>query len=296
MAIHEDPPKSSLKRGTLRFISSFFRGARGNLNDGASSQNWNTSVLQLLRQLGGALVFYTIFPLPSTWILDFNRIARWAPWIGLLIGVLLAGINLLLLQLPLSAFLRGVLVLAAWIAITGGLHLDGVMDTADGLAVPNPERRLAVMSDSRTGAFGVMAAIVLILLKVGAIAQLISPRASLVLVLVPVWGRWAQFLAITLYPYLKAEGKGAFHRRSLQLPQDLWASFSLLIGISATLVVWEPHQWLQHLGGFSLGLFGSWAIGAWFYRWLKGMTGDSYGAIVEWTETATICCLSVLIH
>jgi adenosylcobinamide-GDP ribazoletransferase len=250
----------------------------------------------LLRQLGGALVFYTIIPLPTTWLLDFNRIARWAPWMGLLIGGLLAGINVLLLQLPVSAFLRGVLVLAAWIAITGGLHLDGVMDTADGLAVPDPERRLAVMSDSRTGAFGVMAAIVLILLKVGAIAQLTSPRACLVLMLVPVWGRWAQFLAIALYPYLKTEGKGAFHRRNLQLPQDLWASFILLTGIGMTLTAVEPHQWLQHLGGFALGLFWSWAIGAWFYGRLKGMTGDSYGAIVEWTEASTICCLSVLIH
>jgi adenosylcobinamide-GDP ribazoletransferase len=248
----------------------------------------------LLRQLGGALVFYTIIPLPTTWLLDFNRIARWATWMGLLIGVLLAGLNLLLLQLPLSAFLRGVLVLSAWITITGGLHLDGVMDTADGLAVPDPARRLTVMSDSRTGAFGVMAGVVLMLLKVGAIAHLTSPRASLVLILVPVWGRWAQFLAIALYPYLKTEGKGAFHRRSLQLPQDLWTSFILLAGIGMTVL--EPRQWLQHLGGFGLGLFWSWAIGTWFYRRLKGMTGDSYGAIVEWTEAVTICCLSVLIY
>jgi adenosylcobinamide-GDP ribazoletransferase len=250
----------------------------------------------LLRQLGGALVFYTIIPLPAKWPLEFQRIARWAPWMGLLIGGLLAGLNVLLLQLPLSAFLRGVLVLTAWIVITGGLHLDGVMDTADGLAVPDPERRLAVMSDSRTGAFGVMAAVVLILLKVGAIAQIASTHACLVLMLVPVWGRWAQFLAIALYPYLKNEGKGAFHRRSLQLPQDLWTSFILLVGIGMTLAAVEPHQWPQHLGGFALGLVWSWAIGAWFYRRLKGMTGDSYGAIVEWTEAATICCLSVLIY
>jgi adenosylcobinamide-GDP ribazoletransferase len=250
----------------------------------------------ILRQLGGALVFYTIIPLPPTWPLDFNRIARWAPWIGLLIGVLLAGINVLLLQLPLSGFVRGVLVVAAWIFATGGMHLDGVMDTADGLAVPDPERRLAVMSDSRTGAYGVMAGIVLVLLKVGSIAQLTSPRACLVLMLVPVWGRWAQFMAIALYPYLKADGKGAFHRRSLKLPQDLWPSFVLLAGIGIIAVATEPHQWLNHLGSFALGLSLSWGIGAWFYKRLKGMTGDSYGAIVEWTEAATICCLNVLIH
>jgi adenosylcobinamide-GDP ribazoletransferase len=254
------------------------------------------AILQLLRQFGGALVFYTIIPLPPAWPLEFNRIARWAPWVGLLIGILLAGINFLLIQLPLSSFLRGVLVLTAWISITGGLHLDGVMDTADGLAVPDPERRLAVMIDSRTGAFGVMAAVVLILLKVGAITALISPRTCVLLMVVPVWGRWGQVVAIALYPYLKAEGKGAFHRRSLILPQDLWPSFVLLAGIGIASVAVEPHQWLSHLGSFSLGLILSWAIGAWFYQRLQGMTGDSYGAIVEWTEAAMICCLSALIH
>jgi adenosylcobinamide-GDP ribazoletransferase len=250
----------------------------------------------ILRQLGGALMFYTIIPLPPAWPLDFQRIARWAPWIGLLIGILLAGLNWLLLQTPLSSLLRGVLVVAAWIAITGGLHLDGVMDTADGLAVPDPERRLAVMSDSRTGAFGVMVAVVLILLKVGAIAAFTAPPSCVFLVLVPVWGRWAQVLAIALYPYLKAKGKGAFHRRNIQIPQDLWPSFMLLAGIGMTSTAVDPHQWLWHLGEFALGLFGSWAIGAWFYQRLKGMTGDSYGAIVEWTEAALMTCLSIFIY
>jgi adenosylcobinamide-GDP ribazoletransferase len=253
-------------------------------------------MLHLLRQFGGALVFYTIIPLPSAWPLDFQRIARWAAWIGLLIGVLLAGLNFLLLQLPLSSFLRGVLVLAAWIAITGGLHLDGVMDTADGLAVPDLERRLAVMSDSRTGAYGVMAAVVLLLLKVGAIAEFTSSRTCILLGLAPVWGRWAQLVAIALYPYLKVEGKGAFHRRSLQIPQDLWPSLLLLTGISSIAMAVEPHQWLSHLETFALGFFLSWSVGAWFYQQLRGMTGDSYGAVVEWTEAVMICGLSILIR
>jgi adenosylcobinamide-GDP ribazoletransferase len=253
------------------------------------------AILPLLRQLGGALVFYTILPLPSAWPLEFQRIARWAPWVGLLIGVLLAGTNGLLLQLPLSNFLRGVLVLAIWIAITGGLHLDGVMDTADGLAVPDPEHRLAVMSDSRTGAYGVMAAAVLILLKVGAIADLSSLQSCGVLILAPIWGRWGQLVAIARYPYLKAEGKGAFHRRSLQLPQDLWPSL-LLLATLGILPIWvEPRQWLSHIGSFCTGMALAWGIGAWFYQRLRGMTGDSYGAIVEWTEALLICSLSVLI-
>jgi len=250
-------------------------------------------VVQLFSQLGGALVFYTTIPLPQHWPLEFSKIARWAPWIGLLIGGLVFGVNASLQTLPLSAFVRAVLVTAFWIYLTGGLHLDGVMDTADGLAVPDPERRLSVMSDSRSGAFGVMAAIILILLKVGTIAAL-SPTQSYVLVIAPIWGRWGQVLAIARYPYLKAEGKGAFHRRNLKLPQDLWPSFILLLMTLGIAIAIHPRDWTVWCGIAVAGFCISWSVGAWFNHRLQGMTGDSYGAIVEWTEAFIICSVSIL--
>jgi adenosylcobinamide-GDP ribazoletransferase len=250
-------------------------------------------VLLLFRQLGGALVFYTTIPLPQHWPLEFSRIARWAPWVGLLIGGFVFGVNAGLQLLPLSPLVRAVLVTAFWLCLTGGLHLDGVMDTADGLAVPDPERRLSVMSDSRSGAFGVMAAIFLILLKVGAIAQL-SPTQSSVLVIAPIWGRWAQVLAIAQYPYLKAEGKGAFHRRNLKLPQDLWPSLILLAITSGISITLHLGDWTDWCGIAVAGFFISWGVGAWFNHRLQGMTGDSYGAIVEWTEAFIICSISIL--
>jgi adenosylcobinamide-GDP ribazoletransferase len=178
-----------------------------------------------------------------------------------------------------------------WIVLTGGLHVDGVMDTADGLAVPDPARRLDVMSDSRTGAYGAMAAIVMILLKVAAIADL-SPSAALWMV--PIWGRWAQWLAIARYPYLKAEGKGAFHRQSLVLHQDLWPSLFLFVIVMGISLASQPHQWEVGLGAIVLSLCLSWGVGAWFNYRFNGMTGDIYGAITEWTETFILCSLSFL--
>jgi adenosylcobinamide-GDP ribazoletransferase len=245
----------------------------------------------MLQQMGGALVFYTILPLPARWSLDFSRVARWATWIGLLIGTLLWGINYLLQQLPLSSGLRGILVVALWIGITGGLHLDGVMDTADGLAVPDPARRLRVMSDSRSGAYGVMAAIVLIVLKAEVIATLTGAQ-TYSLLMAPIWGRWGQLLAIIRYPYLKAEGKGAFHRQNLQLPQDVWPSVWLLIAFILGAGQYQP--WLKVFLASLCGLFSAWGVGAWYYWKLRGMTGDSYGAIVEWTEVLVLCSLSLL--
>jgi adenosylcobinamide-GDP ribazoletransferase len=243
------------------------------------------------RQMGGALVFYTILPLPQHWPLEFAKIARWAPWIGGLIGAISTLADILLRHSSASDFLRGVLVVALWIVLTGGLHLDGVMDTADGLAVPDPERRLIVMSDSRTGAYGVMAAIVLVLIKVAAIADFPSSAA---LWTVPIWGRWAQWLAIARYPYLKAEGKGAFHRRNLALPQDCWPSLLLFFAVMGVSLVAQPHRARSFAVAIVIGLSISWGVGAWFNYRFKGMTGDIYGAITEWTEAFILCSFSFL--
>ena len=84
---------------------------------------------------------------------------------GLLIGLLLALSNLLLQLGSVPILTRSALIVACWIGITGGLHLDGAMDTADGLSVTDKERQLAVMKDSATGAFGAIAAVIILLLK-----------------------------------------------------------------------------------------------------------------------------------
>jgi adenosylcobinamide-GDP ribazoletransferase len=138
-----------------------------------------------------------------------------------------------------------------------------------------------------------MAAIILILLKTAAIADLSAVQTH-ILILAPIWGRWAQLLAIARYPYLKAEGKGAFHRQTLQLPQDLWPSLCLLMTVGIAPIALQSQSWLIGLGAFLSGLALSWGVGAWFYGRLHGMTGDSYGAIVEWTEALMVCGISFL--
>ncbi|WP_299492996.1 adenosylcobinamide-GDP ribazoletransferase [Acaryochloris sp. IP29b_bin.137] len=248
---------------------------------------------QILQQIGGAITFYSCIPLPSTWPLEFERIARWAPWVGLLLGVSIGIIDqgLALGQMP--ALTRSALVVGLWIGLTGGLHLDGVMDTADGLAVMEPKRRLIVMADSRTGAFGVMAGTVVILLKVCALSNLSTPHLP-ALVTVFVWGRIAQVFAIATFPYLKPEGKNAFHTSTFQGLGDLWPSMiSLLIVL---LCQYYGFSWAWHIigGGILIGSSLSIGISYWFYRQFQGMTGDVYGAIVEWTEALVLCCLTLI--
>jgi adenosylcobinamide-GDP ribazoletransferase len=188
---------------------------------------------------------------------------------------------------------RSALVVCVWIAITGGLHLDGAMDTADGLAVGDPKRRLEVMADSATGAFGAMAAIALVLLKTVALTDLQESR-WLALSAAMGWGRWGQVLAIVRYPYLKPTGKGAFHKQAIRSYRDWLPTLLLLVGLSSLPIVLERNKLLESaivvIAGSAIAL----SVGAWFNHKLGGHTGDTYGAVVEWSEALFLCVLTII--
>jgi adenosylcobinamide-GDP ribazoletransferase len=258
------------------------------------------SIWQSLKQRGkrlissflAAVIFYTTIRIPFHLPLEFSRIARWSPLVGLLIGVILTTTDLILNFVGIPIFTRSVIIVAFWIGLTGGLHLDGVMDTADGLAVLDPQRRLQVMQDSVTGAFGVMAGVILLLLKIAALTDL-SLDGSIGLILAAGWGRWGQVAAIAFYPYLKPTGKGAVHKQTIRLPQDIFLGLFLLWGVTGLWLIFHSH----HLGiALGLGFLGNaiaLSIGFWFYHQLGGHTGDTYGAVVEWTEALFLCCLTL---
>lgn len=251
-----------------------------------------------MKQLGlgfaAAIAFYTCIPIPAAARLDFRGVARFAPLVGLLIGGILglldAGINLAL-GMPVST--RSVLVVVSWIALTGGLHVDGAMDTADGLAVQDPQRRLQVMADSAAGAFGAMAAIAILLLKTVALADLNSYR-WLALMAASGWGRWGQQLAIAQYPYLKPTGKGAFHKAAIRSHLDLLPGLLLLVGLSGLQILIDRDHIMFAVGMALGGSAIAFLTGAWFNRQLGGHTGDTYGAVVEWTEALLLCLLTAL--
>ncbi|MBD2108663.1 adenosylcobinamide-GDP ribazoletransferase [Nodosilinea sp. FACHB-13] len=238
--------------------------------------------------MGGSILFYTKLPLPPGWQPRFEGIAPLAPVVGLGLGLSLVAVDFALAQLGMPTLTRSALVIGLGVWLTGGLHLDGAMDTADGLAVMDPQRRLAVMADSHSGAFGVMAAIAILGLKTLALAELATGHGW-VLVAAMVWGRWGQVVAIARYPYLRAEGKGALHREHLRSPQDWLLGLSLALGIHGLWLWRQPEQIL--LIGISLvgGLVAPLLIGAWLDYRLGGHTGDTYGATVEWTETLLLC-------
>ncbi len=224
--------------------------------------------------------------------LDFSRIARWAPLMGLAIGgiVAIGDYGLALLGMPI--IVRSTVVVLLWLGLTGGLHLDGAMDTADGLAVASPERRLMAMADSLTGAFGVMTAIGILGLKILSLSAISSDSRWIVLLVVPAWARWAQVLAVSLYPYLKAEGKGAMHSRGIEPLPDLVGGFAALLLVAAVQIYLQPQYWLLIAAVQGVGLGLSYPVGKYFDRCFGGHTGDTYGAVVEWAEAIGLCLLT----
>lgn len=251
---------------------------------------WQTGLATLL----GAIAFYTCLPVPQSWPLRFEGIARWAAIVGLGIGGLLGLLDWGLWALGMPVLTRSALIVVVWLAVTGGLHLDGAMDSADGLAVLDPQRRLEVMADSRAGAFGVMAAVVILLLKTVALTGIPSDYRCFALLGCAGWGRWGQLIAIVRYPYLRPQGKGAFHKAAISSLWEGIPSLLLLLGLSGLQIGWHPEMWWigagMGLGGGTLAL----GSAAYFNHRLGGHTGDTYGAVVEWTEALLLCGLTCL--
>lgn len=252
-------------------------------------QWWKKPLFRLL----SSVIFYTSIPLPYVNGLDFTEVAHLAPLVGLVIGGILGlgdgGMN----YLGVPVLTRSALVAVLWIAITGGLHLDGAMDTADGLAVGDPKRRLEVMVDSATGAFGAMSAIAILLLKTTALADITENR-WLLLMAACGWGRWGQQLAIIRYPYLKPTGKGAFHKQAIRFYKDLLPGLLLMFSLSGLLWLLDGKHLVMPLAMIIIGSAIATLTGAWFNYKLGGHTGDTYGAVVEWTEALFLCILTIL--
>ncbi len=252
---------------------------------------FNQKIKQVSKSLLSSVIFYTAIPLPITWTNSWQRIARWASLIGLIIGAVLSFIDLLFRFAQFNSLTCSAIVVASWILITGGLHLDGAMDTADGLAVTLPEKRFEAMSDSSTGAFGAMTAIIIVVLKIVALSEN-SNNIWWLLLLVAGWARWGQTVAIAIYPYAKEMGKGAFHKEHMQVLPDLCVSSVLILVPSLAVLIWSDLAWYSILifiaGCAILPLL----PGYYFFRKLQGQTGDTYGAIVEWSEVLLLFWLS----
>ena len=241
------------------------------------------------RALRVALGFLTTLPVPlvKAWREDDLRLAvRAYPVVGLVIGTLLA--LAFVLFTPLPPTLRGVLVTALWLLVTGALHFDGFCDLADAAFAPKPpEERWRIVKDPRVGAFALAAGSLLILVKAAAVGALSEVGA---LVVIPILSRSAVTWAMARYPVYDASLLG--RRTNLRfgetfLPISLGAVLSLSIA-----VFWFELPALLFL--VISAALSTLIIATWLNRRMAGLGGDAYGALVESSEAAMLVVATLL--
>ncbi|MEY4808072.1 adenosylcobinamide-GDP ribazoletransferase [Vulcanococcus limneticus] len=253
-----------------------------------------------LRDLAGAWIFYSVLPAWPWPEPRFRRIARFAPWVGAVLGGL-QGLLWWGLEGRVPPLAQVALVLVAGLLLTGGLHMDGAMDTADGLAAG--ERLLEAMDDSRVGASGALALAVLLLLRTAALATL-ATAAPLALPWAALWGRVAPLVAMARFPYLRPGGTAAFHREHWAgLARELRPTALLVLVLVLVVVVIDMAVagWVVAGSGASkavlpglAGLLPALVVPLWLGRRLGGHSGDSYGACVEWSEALALLLSAAL--
>jgi adenosylcobinamide-GDP ribazoletransferase len=193
-----------------------------------------------------------------------------------------------LLGLFLPSLLVSALLVVSLIVLTGALHLDGLMDTCDGFAMrSSAAEKLKVMADSRVGGFGVVGACCLILLKYISLITMPVGLRAVALLLMPALSRWTVVSAITAFPSAKKEGLGQMFKAGASrlnmgmatvIAVAIVAIFLGYAGAALMVVVWVFTFLLARNLSLRLG----------------GLTGDTYGAIIEISEVASLILIIII--
>jgi adenosylcobinamide-GDP ribazoletransferase len=215
---------------------------------------------------------------------ELGAAVGWFPAVGALLGGLLVLVNWLL-AMAFPTTVTTALVLVVWVLATGALHLDGFLDSCDGmLGGRTPEARLRIMRDERVGAFAVVGGILLLLVKFTALASLTDRFAALLAA--PVIGRYGVCLAVVGFPYGRPEGLGRTMKDHAGWPQVVLATV-IAVGAVGILTAFLASGWRAAVA-LALSLPLTWAVGRVVLRRLPGLTGDIYGSLSELLEVVVL--------
>ena len=258
-----------------------------------------------------ALGFFTRLPVPK---MDFSeeryaRAMKLIPLVGLVIGAILVLLALLVNMLRVPDLLRGAILMCAYIILTGGLHFDGLADTCDGVfSGRSREQSLEIMKDSRIGVFGVLS-----LVMSGILYFALFTAASLAAILVfPLCGRACCLISASLAPYAREEGMGKMAGAGggpvaviVALTSLIGASFLLIPFATIPIVDWYPYIYRCHeyrpflpmiysLIAAAAAVIVTVCITSHFKKKLGGVTGDTFGAVIEVSGLAYLLVFTVL--
>ena len=237
-----------------------------------------------MRRFFNALAFLSTLPSKKYEDFESNELGKsmaFFPLVGLILGGCLVLVNFLLSPY-LDSSLLNIILLALLVFLTGGIHLDGLMDVADGIGGGNnKDKVLSIMRDSRVGSFGVLSAIFLVLIKLEALNSLGSESKWAALILMPVVARWGQVFLSYISPFARKDGLGRSAIEGLNNPTLVFAL------ISALIISWFSAG-LTGLGIMAIVSLFTFAWSRVFIVRLGGITGDIIGALSEVLEVLVL--------
>jgi len=242
------------------------------------------------------LRFFTRLPLPpgATGAPDWGRIAWAAPLAGAMVGAI-GGLALLVAQqLSLPPFVGATFAIGALVLATGALHEDGLADVADGFGGGSTrEAKLAIMRDSRVGAFGAIALVLSLLLRVGAVAALLRQGEGFAiagLMLANAAARAGAVSPLAWLPPARLDGAGAAAGR-------LDSAHLIAAALSVVAIAFVTGLWalgvVRALFACVLAAAAAWGTCSLARRQIGGQTGDVAGAAAQLSEIAGLCALLI---
>ena len=217
---------------------------------------------------------------------DFGRSSRFFPFVGLVLGFCYALAAWMLLYIIGLRSLTAVILLILPLLLTGGLHADGFMDTADGVFSGRERaRKLEIMKDSRVGAFGVVSFVMLMFVQYALISDMHPILLVPAFFVMPIIGRLAMVLSLACFPYAREDGLG-------KMFADMADRKTVAIAAVSTILLVLPWGLLAS-AAFILGTIFALLFCRMITHVLGGTTGDVYGATTVLTETLVLAVFSL---
>ncbi|MCX5701179.1 MAG: adenosylcobinamide-GDP ribazoletransferase [Candidatus Omnitrophica bacterium] len=234
-----------------------------------------------------AIQFLTTLPLKIKGFSE-KKIA-WAlvyfPVVGFLLALALVVLNSSLIILGIPSLAINIILVIFLIILTGGMHLDGLSDTADALLSGKGKiEMLEIMRDPHIGVMGVLSIVSIILLKIGLLTSIGFTVKPVALFLMCILSRWSVVLVMYLFPYARQEGKAKLFIQGLNLKI---LAISMVTAFIFSFALWGMK------GLLTLAIISGCAylINRVISRKLGGVTGDTLGATIELTEVIILFIL-----
>lgn len=220
---------------------------------------------------------------------SFGESVKYFPAVGAVLGLICASVVAAVNQLCLPT-LTGAIGFAALVILTGGIHCDGLMDSADGLfSGREREKILVIMKDSRAGSFGVVAMILIAALEVSTLTELARLSTCWLCAAIysaPIIARLMMVVTIGAFPYARPDGMGKAFAKFTTRRTILFATGETLL-LLLPLIVREMF-FLSSAAASVVALLVAWKFASFSTEKIGGVTGDIYGAVTTLAELSAL--------